>query len=97
LEVDKNHSIKNYIEKPVNKYLVSMGIYVFEPKVLSYIPMYQYYDFPELVCELIVRGEKTVSYPFQGYWQDLGRPDDYEQAIIDFEKMRAAFLEGVPE
>lgn len=97
LNVDKNAVIQDYIEKPVNKYLVSMGIYVFEPKVLSYIPVNQYYDFPDLVCELIRRGEKTVSFPFQGYWQDLGRPDDYEQAIADFEKMRSSFLEGVPK
>ena len=97
LEVDKDNVIKKYKEKPVNKYLVSMGIYVFEPDVLSYIPVNQYYDFPDLVCELIAHGEKAVSYPFQGYWQDLGRPDDYEQAVEDFEKMRAAFLEGVPK
>jgi NDP-sugar pyrophosphorylase family protein len=89
--------IKDYIEKPVKKYLVSMGIYVFEPKVLSYIPVNQYYDFPDLECALISHGEKTVSYPFQGYWQDLGRPDDYEQMIVDFEKMRTIFLEGGPK
>jgi NDP-sugar pyrophosphorylase family protein len=97
LEVDNKFVIKEYIEKPVKKYLVSLGIYIFEPKVLSYIPMNQYYDFPDLVCELIRHGEKTVSYPFQGYWQDLGRPDDYEQAILDFEKMRTIFLEGGPK
>jgi NDP-sugar pyrophosphorylase family protein len=97
LEVDNKGVIQGYTEKPVKKYLVSMGIYVFEPKVLSYIPTNQYYDFPDLVGELIRHDEKTVSYPFQGYWQDLGRPDDYEQAILDFEKMRTAFLEGVPK
>jgi len=97
LEVDNLGVIHGYIEKPVKKFLVSMGIYVFEPKVLSYIPVNQYYDFPDLVGELIRQNEKTVSFPFQGYWQDLGRPDDYEQAIMDFEKMRTAFLEGVPK
>jgi NDP-mannose synthase len=97
LEVDHGGVIHGYIEKPVKKFLVSMGIYVFEPKVLSYIPVNQYYDFPDLVGELIRHNEKTVSFPFQGYWQDLGRPDDYEQAIMDFEKMRTAFLEGVPK
>jgi NDP-mannose synthase len=97
LEVDNKGIINEYIEKPVKKFLVSMGIYVFEPKVLSYIPNNQYYDFPDLVRALIKHGEKTVSYLFEGYWQDLGRPDDYEQAIIDFEKMRTTFLEGVPK
>ena len=33
-----------------------------------------------------------VGYPFTGYWQDLGRPDDYEQAIQDFESLRDEIL-----
>ena len=97
LQVDGNNLLQDYIEKPVKKYLVSMGIYIFEPRVLTYIPVNQYYDFPDLARKLIEKGEKVVSYPFQGYWQDLGRTDDYEQAVMDFEKMRTAFLEGVPK
>ena len=37
LKVAENGEIKNYIEKPINKYQVSMGIYIFEPAVLKYI------------------------------------------------------------
>ncbi len=37
-------------------------------------------------------GEKVAGYPFSGYWKDLGRIDDYEQAIQDFETMRPTFL-----
>lgn len=81
-----------YIEKPVYDYSVSMGIYVFEPHVLNYIPKGQYLDFPNLVHKLLGGGEKVVGFPFAGYWQDLGRPDDYEQANLDFEKMRSEFL-----
>jgi len=29
-----------------------------------------------------------VAYPFDGYWQDLGRVEDYEQAVQDFETLR---------
>ena len=36
-----------------------------------------------------------VGYPFEGYWQDLGRPDDYENAAVDFEKMRSQFIPEV--
>jgi NDP-sugar pyrophosphorylase family protein len=46
----------------------------------------------DLVLKLIAAGEKVISYPFDGYWMDLGRPDDYEQAAEDFSKMRAQFL-----
>jgi NDP-mannose synthase len=84
--------ITGYIEKPVYDFFVSMGIYVFEPKVLPYIPVGQYYDFPTLVQKLIAAGEKVAAYQFDGYWEDLGRPDDYERASHDFESMRAQFL-----
>jgi NDP-sugar pyrophosphorylase family protein len=69
-----------------------MGVYVFEPRVLNYIPKGQYLDFPDLVKILIAAGEKVVGYEFDGYWQDLGRPDDYEQAARDFETMHGEFL-----
>jgi len=45
-----------------------------------------------LVKKLIAAGEKVVGYQFEGYWQDLGRPDDYENAALDFENMRSQFL-----
>jgi NDP-sugar pyrophosphorylase family protein len=87
-----DHNITGYIEKPTYDYLVSMGIYVFEPRVLSYIPKDEYLDFPDLVKHLLDAGEKVSSYQFNGYWQDLGRPDDYERASLDFEEMRSQFL-----
>jgi NDP-mannose synthase len=88
---DKNE-IMDYIEKPTYNYMVSMGIYVFEPQVLSYIPPGQYLDFPELVHKLLAAHEKVVGLPYDGYWQDLGSPGDYEQANQDFDKLRSMFL-----
>jgi NDP-mannose synthase len=84
--------VVGYIEKPTYDYSVSMGIYIFEPRVLSYIPRGEHLDFPNLVHKLLGAKEKVVGYPFDGYWQDLGRPDDYEQANDDFERMRSEFL-----
>lgn len=86
--------VTGYIEKPTYDYSVSMGIYVFEPKVLEYIPKGEYYDFPDLVKKLIEVEEKVTGYRFDGYWQDLGRPDDYESAAQDFDHMRSQFLPG---
>ncbi|MCA9950236.1 MAG: NTP transferase domain-containing protein [Anaerolineales bacterium] len=92
LELNGNNQVQGYIEKPTYDYLVSMGIYVFEPVVLDYIEKNQYLDFPNLVQMLLADGRNVVSYPFDDYWMDLGRPDDYEQAVHDFERLRAQFL-----
>jgi NDP-sugar pyrophosphorylase family protein len=92
VQCDGNHRIVGYSEKPSIDYLVSMGVYVFEPRVLTYIPYYQYLDLPDLVKKMISSGEKVVGFPYSGYWQDLGRPDDYENASHDFESLRTKFL-----
>jgi NDP-sugar pyrophosphorylase family protein len=69
-----------------------MGMYVFEPRVLDYIPVGEYLDFPDLILKLIASGEKVSGYTFDGYWMDLGHPDDYVQANEDFVTMKAKFL-----
>ena len=89
---DGDYQVTNYIEKPSYDYLVSMGIYVFEPEVLEFIPRNEYLDFPSLVLKLIAAGKKVCYLPHDGYWKDLGRPDDYEQASQEFEAMRNQFL-----
>lgn len=92
IQCNNGSEVTGYIEKPSYEYLVSMGIYIFEPRVLACIPHNQYFDFPDLVLKLIASGEKVVGFPFEGYWQDLGRRDDYEQANREFEHMRAEIL-----
>lgn len=92
VQSNADHTITGYIEKPTYDYTVSMGIYIFEQRVLEYIPVGQYLDFPNLVLKLIAAGEKVVTYPFDGYWMDLGRPDDYLKANEDFNTMKLQFL-----
>jgi NDP-sugar pyrophosphorylase family protein len=96
IQFKDDHRVIGYIEKPSYDFHVSMGIYVFEPAALKYIPENSYFDFPTLVLRLIENGEKVAGYPFCGYWKDLGRIDDYEQAIQDFDSMRPAFLKEQP-
>lgn len=92
MKVDKDNIVIGYDEKPTLGYLVSMGIYIFEPKVLAYIEPGEKLDFPGLVKRLLREGEKVQGYPSEDYWLDIGRPDDYEKAIRDFEKMKNIFL-----
>ena len=92
VQSNADHTITGYIEKPTYDYTVSMGIYIFEPCVLDYIPVGEYLDFPDLTLKLIAAGQKVAAYPFDGYWMDLGRADDYQKATEDFNSMKIQFL-----
>ena len=87
VKLDDGNSIVGYTEKPKIDYLVSMGIYVFDPKVLEYIRPNEYLDFPDLIKKLISNGETVKGYVYDGYWLDIGRPDDYEKANRDIDKI----------
>ena len=92
IENDEESRVTAYIEKPTYRYQVSMGIYVLEPAVLGFIPRGQYLDLPDLVRQLMAAGRPVLAHPFDGYWLDIGRHDDYEQAVEEFEGMRARLL-----
>jgi len=92
LQFNGSDEVTDYIEKPTYDFCVSMGIYIFEPRVLEYIPYNQYLDFPDLVLKLISAKQKVIGYRYNGYWQDLGRIEDYEQAVQEFETLRYQIL-----
>jgi len=92
IQKDGDARVIGYVEKPIYDFMVSMGIYVFEPTVVAYIQRGEHLDFPDLVRKMLAANERVVGYEFNGYWEDLGRPDDYARASKDFEEMRAQFL-----
>jgi NDP-sugar pyrophosphorylase family protein len=92
IEVDSNNWVSDYIEKPTYHYAVSMGIYIFEPEIMSYIPCGQRLDLPELVKQLLAAGQQVNVFQFDGYWLDIGRHEDYEKAISVFAENRRDFL-----
>lgn len=89
---DGQGRIRDYVEKPTTTHLVSMGIYVFEPQVLEFIPEGSYLDFPDLVKRLLAAERPVCYYPFSGYWLDIGRYEDYHQATEEFELRQREFL-----
>lgn len=94
LRTDVDGRLTEYTEKPTLQYRVSMGVYVLEPAILNYIKKGVRLDFPDLIRTLIANDENVVSYPFGGYWLDMGRPDDYERAVAEFTARKNAFLPG---
>ena len=83
LRADENGVVHGYEEKPTLAHEVSMGIYLCEPAVLRCIPRGQYLDFPDLVLRLLAAGERVCRFRWDGYWMDIGNPDDYAQAQDD--------------
>jgi NDP-sugar pyrophosphorylase family protein len=87
LHVDGSHGdtgrVTDYEEKPELAYTVSMGVYVLEPEALEHVPAGERFDIPDLVLALLGAGKPVGSYLFDGYWLDIGRHDDYAQALED--------------
>jgi NDP-sugar pyrophosphorylase family protein len=94
IEADSANRVTDYIEKPVLTFEASTGVYFFEPAVLSYIPLGERLDLPELIKTLIAAGERVGRYAFAGHWLDIGRHDDYAEAVRLFEAHRDDFLPG---
>jgi NDP-mannose synthase len=91
LEFDATNRLTGYHEKPESIYHVSMGIYVYEPRVLKHIEPKKYLDFPDLVLRLLKEGEQVCAYPTDCLWLDIGRPDDYGRAQELFSEKKEAF------
>ena len=83
----RRNQVASYDEKPQMTATVSVGIYAIEPAALAYIPRRGRFDFPDLVKALLRAGEKVGVYRHDGLWFDIGRPDDYEEAVAAWVEM----------
>jgi len=95
LEVGEDQKLQDFHEKPVTKFEVSMGIYMLNKEVLNFIPHNEAYGFDTLMLDLIKANKNATVRPFDGYWLDIGRPDDYMEAIEEFENNKDIFLKDV--
>jgi NDP-sugar pyrophosphorylase family protein len=93
IQRNKDDDMVKYIEKPKLSYTVSMGIYIFEPEILGFIPKGEKFDFPDLMQLLLEKEKKVAIYNSTDFWLDIGRPDDYQKAVEEFEKNRKLFID----
>ena len=93
LELNKNSELEKYIEKPTYDYKVSMGINVFRKNsIKSFIKKGQYLDIPNLMMALRSNEKKVFCYEEDCSWLDIGRVDDYKDAVTVFSKNKKIFL-----
>ena len=88
VQVDEEGNILSFQEKPDPREAISTlantGLYVFEPKVLEYIPEGTFFDFAKDVFpRLLWAGERFVGYEGEFYWSDIGTLEAYRQAQHD--------------
>jgi NDP-sugar pyrophosphorylase family protein len=93
LTTDSNKVLTGFSEKPHIDYLVSMGVYVLNRRVLEIVPPDTKFGFDDLMNACLQKGTPVHVEQHPGYWMDIGRPDDYEQAINGFEEIRRQYLD----
>ena len=98
LEVEASR-IVGFREKPDLRYQVSMGVYWMSRKTLAPYPAGRAFGFDQLVLDLLARGDHPATFPFTGFWLDIGRPEDYDEANRSWDELRPRLLrdrEGEP-
>ena len=86
--------VTEFTEKPTLTYRVSMGVYGMSKSTLAAYPAGLPLGFDELILDLLATNQAPSEYRFDGYWLDIGRPDDYDRANAEFGSNRAALMKG---
>ncbi len=84
--------VTGFREKPVIGYTVAIGAYAVSRAALQRYPVGEALGFDELMRDLIARGEHPASFDFTGFWLDIGRPEDYDRANVEFDAIKARLL-----
>jgi len=107
LLVDENLQIVGFEEKPQNPksipgksdtFLISMGIYVFNHKVMveeltidAKNPKSRHDFGKDVIPKMVADGRKVFAFPFKGYWMDIGTVDAYYETQMDLVSLLPKF------
>ncbi|WP_431274099.1 sugar phosphate nucleotidyltransferase [Variovorax ureilyticus] len=94
IQVDSEMNLQGYLEKPMSKHLVSMGLYVLNrDAVAPHVRPGAHLDMPDLLLKMRNAGSKVrCHHQPESFWLDIGRPDDYATAQKMFDENRGLFL-----
>lgn len=87
LEYDERGALRAFVEKPVYRLDVSMGIYCLRRSAVERLARGEPYGFDTLMLDGLKNATPIRIHPFAGYWLDIGRPDDYAYADEHFEEL----------
>lgn len=89
ITLDSNNGLESFSEKPTYSHNVSMGIYCFKRSVIEKLPKGKPYGFDELMLDSIKSKQKVWIKTFEGFWLDVGRPEDYQYADENYSKIKS--------
>ncbi len=96
---DKSSPVEESLEAQGRIYLASMGIYIFSKELL--ISMLEdnldMHDFGKEVIPAAIKDYNVYSYPFDGYWSDIGTIRSFYEANIMLTQPRPPFNVYDPE
>jgi NDP-mannose synthase len=92
LDTNAQGHLVDFREKPRHAYEVSMGVYMVSQRALKCIPTGIAFGFDHLMHELIASTTLPQVRRHDGYWLDIGRPDDYAKAVEEYERDPARFV-----
>ncbi|SCG55345.1 NDP-sugar pyrophosphorylase, includes eIF-2Bgamma, eIF-2Bepsilon, and LPS biosynthesis proteins [Micromonospora rifamycinica] len=95
LDVDAGRVV-GFREKPALRYPVSMGVYGMSRRTLDPYQAGLALGFDQLVLDLLAGGDPPRTYPFDGFWLDIGRPEDYDEANRSFPQLKPILLPALP-
>jgi dTDP-glucose pyrophosphorylase len=72
--------IERIVEKPVHQWYVNAGIYCLSPSVLRFIDQGERLDMTTLFQRISEQKEKSVYFPIQDAWFDVGKIKDLQKA-----------------
>jgi NDP-sugar pyrophosphorylase family protein len=75
-------------EKPDLRVEVMTGIYVLSPEALDLIPSNERYGMDQLVHKFLAEKLPIACYRMEEYWLDIGRMEDYEKAVTQYESLK---------
>lgn len=99
VETEDGGRVKRFLEKPswdeVTTNTVNAGTYVFDPKILGWIPPGINYSLERgLFPSLLQGGHGLYGFVHSGYWMDIGTVEKYLQAHLDVLEGRLHFSPG---
>jgi NDP-sugar pyrophosphorylase family protein len=84
VELTEKGDIIRFVEKPSREEapsnMVNAGVYALNPEIFSYIKEGRPTSIEREIFPKLAEEKKLHGYHFQGYWTDIGKPEDYLKA-----------------
>jgi len=91
LSFDKEGKLQDFIEKPTHTYHVAVGVNCYSRAVIDGLSKNTPYGFDQLMKDSIESGEEVYVHEEDSFWIDVGRTEDYSNAIKEYEQIKKLF------